>query len=70
MGSLEAGGDTLVLVSTIVNVKDIVRAYNDALPNDRDVNRLLQSPPPTARQTRRRVVRALASVWPHSAPAI
>ena len=45
---LEAGGDTLVLVSTIVNVKDIVRAYNDALPNDRDVNRLLQSPPPNA----------------------
>jgi hypothetical protein len=27
----------------------IVRAYNYALPNDRDVNRLLQSLPPTAR---------------------
>ena len=49
MGSLEAGGDTLVLVSTIVNVKDIVRAYNYALPNDRDVSRQLRFLPPTAR---------------------
>ena len=27
----------------------IVRAYNYALPNDKDVNRLLQVLPPTAR---------------------